>query len=530
LNGFISPDARSLYEDARQRLWIGTLAGVSTLDSTRAHLTHFMHRYWGATLEVGQLARSILGDEDGRILIAATSELMRLDPSTGTFSYFRTDPSEDQALNSDLPNVVYRDRSGVLWVGTNGYGLNVHDPKANRFGLFRLPGKEPGKGAGFSVYTLFEDSSGAVWIDAAVLYRWDRRTGAVSSFAQGASRADAFGNTSVWSLVEDPPGALWAASARGLFRYEIATGQYHLYRHDPRDPQSLPEQNAYDVFRDRAGTIWVATENYLARLVDTVAARFQSWPYKETLTHGEWTFPSTIQDEAGLLWLGSNQGLVRFDPRDGSIRHYRTDPAKATSLNHDAIRAILPDPVDPGRFLWIGTAGGGLNRLDLTTDTFEHFTDRDGLPNNVVYAVEPDDSGHLWLSTNRGLSRFDPKARTFRNFDENDGLQSNEFNSGASFRSRSGELFFGGIYGFNYFRPGTIRDNPHVPEVAITGFRRSNRLESVRDSGTVLRATISETDTLRLSYRDDVITFEFAALGVFGSRQEQLRLPDARLQ
>ena len=176
---------RSLYEDARQRLWIGTLAGVSALDSTRTQLTHFNHRYWGTSPGIGQLARSILGDQDGRIWIAATTELMRLDPSTGKFSYSRRDPLEEQALQSDLPNVVYRDRSGVLWVGTNGYGLNVHDPKANRFGLFRPPGSEPGKSAGFSVYTLFEDSSGAIWIDAQVLYRWDRRTGTLTSLQEG---------------------------------------------------------------------------------------------------------------------------------------------------------------------------------------------------------------------------------------------------------------------------------------------------------------------------------------------------------
>ena len=116
------------------------------------------------------------------------------------------------------------------------------------------------------------------------------------------------------------------------------------------------------------------------------------------------------------------------------------------------------------------------------------------------------------MSTNKGLSRFEPATRRFRNYDADDGLQSNEFNSGASFRSRSGELFFGGIYGFNYFRPEDIHDNPNVPAVAITGFRRGNRYETVRDSATALRSTISEADSLNLSYRDAVLTFEFAAL------------------
>src|SRR4030095_4622280 len=112
----------------------------------------------------------------------------------------------------------------------------------------------------------------------------------------------------------------------------------------------------------------------------------------------------------------------------------------------------------------------------------------------------------------KGLSRFDLATRQFRYYDVNDGLQSNEFNSGAAFKSRSGEMFFGGICGFNYFRPEAVHDNPNVPAVVITGFRRGNRYETVRDSGTALRTTISETDTLRVSYRDAVLTFELAAL------------------
>ena len=305
---------------------------------------------------------------------------------------------------------------------------------------------------------------------------------------------------------------LWVASYRGLYRYEIATGRSRQYKHDPTDPGGLPEEVAYDVFRDRNGTFWVVTENYLAKLTDTAGGRFISYRHKEETTTGQWTFPSTIQDADGFLWLGSSHGLARFDPATGAFRRYRSDPRQPTSLSHDAIRAILPDPREPRRYLWIGTAGGGLNRFDRETETFLHITDRDGLPNNVVYAVLADATGKLWLSTNKGLSRFDPETRGFRNFDENDGLQSNEFNSGAAFKSKSGELFFGGIYGFNYFRPEEIRDNPHFPAVVITGFRRGNRFETVRDTGTALHTTISEADSLRLSYRDDVIGFEFAAL------------------
>ena len=509
--GLIDRPVTALHEDSRGRLWIGSRSGVTVLDSARLRTRHYYHRYRTSQYEWGE-AVGIAEDRAGRLWVSTRAELMRLDPTTGAFTYFRHDPGDPESINSNLPTAVYRDRSDVLWVGTNGHGINVHDPKANRFHTFRRPESGSSRQAGFSVYTLFEDRAGTLWIDAGLLYRWDRPTGAFRSFETTPDRPDDFGNTGVWSLVEDPPGFLWAATYRGLYHYEIATGRVRHYRHDPRDPTGLPEETVYDVFRDRDGVVWVVTENFLARLADPGRGRFDAWRFKPLLTQRQWIFPSLIQDARGALWLGSDQGLTRFDPRTGALRHYRHDPRRPRSLGHDAVRAILPDPRQPDRYLWVGTAGGGLNRLDMDSATFEHFTGREGLPNDVVYGVLADAGGKLWLSTNRGLSRFDPTTRRFRNYDANDGLQSDEFNSGAAFRSRSGELFFGGIEGFSYFRPEEVTDNPHVPAIAITGFRRGNRRESVRDSGTVLRTTISEADTLHLSYRDVVLTFEFAAL------------------
>lgn len=501
----------ALHEDGHGRLWIGTLPGISAFDSARTTIRHYYHRYrtyrygWGRAVSLEE-------DRSGDMWVSTASELMRLDPSTGTFTYFRHDPENLESINSDLPTQVYRDRSDVIWVGTNGYGINTYDPKASRFQTFRRPQNWPSRQAGFSVYTLFEDRAGTVWIDAGLLYKWNRTTGEFKSFETNSNRPNDFGNTGVWSIVEDPPGFLWTATYQGLYHYEIATGRYRQYAPSPADSTGLPEQPVYDVFRDRDSVIWAVTENFLVRLVDAERGRFRIYRFKERPTTGQWGFPSTVQDSSGALWLGSDQGLARFDPKTESFRHFRHDPRQPGSLSHDAIRAILPDPREPNRFLWIGTAGGGLNRFNVDSGTFVHFTSLNGLPNDVVYGVLPDSSGRLWLSTNKGLSRFDPRTQRFRNYDADDGLQSNEFNSGAAFRSRSGELFFGGIYGFNYFRPEDIRDNPSVPAVAITGFRRGNRYETVRDTATVLRTTISEADTLRLSYRDAVITFEFAAL------------------
>jgi signal transduction histidine kinase/ligand-binding sensor domain-containing protein/DNA-binding response OmpR family regulator len=499
----------SLLEDGEGRLWVGSTPGISVLDAGRTGIHHHYHRH--STVGWGQALR-MLQDRSGRVWISTPAELMRFEPRTGALQYLHHDPLDPAGVSSNAPTALYQDRSDVIWVGTNGYGIDIHDPKKERFRTFRRPATRPYQQSGFSVYTLFEDSSGDVWIDAGVLYRWNRRSGEFVSFENTSDRLDEFGNGRVFSLLEHPRGFLWAATVRGLYHHEIATGRSRQYRHDPADPGGLPEEQAKRVFRDGDGSLWVVTENYLAKLVDPATGRFVSYRYNERPTPGAWSFPSLVQTGDGHLWFGSLQGLVRFDPRAETFRHYRNDPGDPTSLGHDAVRALLRDPLQPDRILWVGTGGGGLNRLDIEAGIFSHFTTVQGLPNNVVYGVLPDDSGHLWLSTNLGLARFDPATGAVRNFDAADGLQSNEFNSGAAFRSASGELFFGGIYGFNHFRPEDVRDNPHQPAVVLTGLRRLNRHEAVGDTGSILERSIVETTSLRVPARDNVLIFEFAAL------------------
>lgn len=109
------------------------------------------------------------------------------------------------------------------------------------------------------------------------------------------------------------------------------------------------------------------------------------------------------------------------------------------------------------------------------------------------------------MSTNNGLCMFDPKTEVFKNYNERDGLQSNEFNGGSFSKSKSGEMFFGGINGFNAFYTGAIEDNRHIPPVVITSFRKFNK--EVK-----LGSPICELTELKLSHRDYVFSFEFAAL------------------
>ena len=161
--------------------------------------------------------------------------------------------------------------------------------------------------------------------------------------------------------------------------------------------------------------------------------------------------------------------------------------------------------------IWTGTYGGGLNRLDPVTKRFKTYTEKDGLTNNAVYGVIGGEKRTIWMSTNLGICRLDIDSELFTTFLITDGLQSNEFNTGAYHRSDNGELFFGGINGFNAFYPKDIKENKTPPRMAITEIMLFNKPLDPQNSS-VINYAPSFTQELVLDYTQSNITFGYAGL------------------
>lgn len=501
----------AIHEGEDDILWLGTMSGLTRFNRIDGSYTHYPHEYeifrygWGRISEITE-------DEFGRLWLATPGVLMRFDIESRSYDYFRHDPFNVQSMSFNGVSSIHRDRAGVLWFGTPGYGVNLLDPKAHRFQILQRPAAMTSRIAGFSVRSILEDADDFVWVSTDVLYRWDRKTGELTSFETTSDRPDDFGNTGVWAMIQSrKSGDQYFATFQGLFRREYQTGRIYQYTYDSSDPDGLPQKEVFGVYEDNEGNIWIATRNYFSKLEDVDSGRFRSFQYNQRTTGGL-IRPQIYQEATGRFWLGTDDGLLLFDPATGIIKEYRNDPGQPSSLSDNSIRSICPDPDDPETILWLGTSDGGLNRFDIESEHFRSFTEKDGLPNNVVYGVLSDESGYLWLSTNKGLSRFNRKTETFKNYDISDGLQSSEFNTGAFYKSESGEMFFGGIHGLNYFYPGDITDNPYHPNVIITGLKILNRTVSHKDENSVLQKPIPETQVVTLPQSDNIISFQFAAL------------------
>jgi PAS domain S-box-containing protein len=512
-SSLIDDSVSALWEDGRGHLWVGTSTGVSVLDRNRRLFTTYRHNPRDPSSLSDDDVNCLFEDSSGIVWVGTSGGLDEFDPNGGRFLRHHKSASDPTSLGDDDVSSLYEDRSKILWVGTR-LGLNKLDKERKPFRLYRNTPGDPASLSDDQVMMIQDGEAGEIWIGtyAGGLNRFDRRRGTFIAYRHDPADPGSISHDMVMACLKDRAGTTWVGTYGGLDRFDPVFGRFRLLELGTGDDRLSGRSRIYCLVEDQRRRLWVGTRDGLFELAPDRRSlvRHRQRDGDPASLSGDAVFALLI-DSSGTLWVGTQSGLNRLDPGSDAWIHYLHDPAVPDSLSHNEVVSLCQDRSGA---LWIGTAGG-LNRLDRASGTFEHFREKDGLPNDLVYAILEDDRGRLWLSSNRGLSRFDPRTRTFRNYDIQDGLQGNEFNSGAALRGRNGLLYFGGINGLNVFNPEQIRDNPYPPEVVLTDLLISNRPVPIGPRGRrppLLTAAISETNEIHLSQQERVITFEFAAL------------------
>ncbi|UCE20088.1 MAG: SpoIIE family protein phosphatase [Gemmatimonadota bacterium] len=508
---------RVIYQDEDGTLWIGTDGGLNKRIETSPDAVKFL-RYQNDPRDPRSLSHNqvytIFEDRFKTLWIGTNGGgLCQFDREEGIFTPYVNDPRDPNSLSYNEIRSIYEDRSGNLWIGTYGVGISKLDRSRKKFVHYRPVPRNPNSVSAEIIWCIHEDKEGILWIGThgGGLNRFDRQKNEYTHYLSDPNDHNSLSSNIVRLILEDDTGALWIGThGGGITKMNKTTGKCIRYLHDPNDPFSLSHNDIRGMLFDRTGTLWVGTRG--GGLNKLEIEKNTNTPLKCIHYRHDPDNPKSIssdfirtiyEDKEGVLWIGTlGGGLNRFEKETETFTHFKSDPGDSFSLSNDYVFAIHEDPA--GMF-WLGTWGGGLNRFDRKKKVFHHYTQEDGLPSLGVYGILEDHHGNLWLSTNNGLSRFHPKTETFRNFNVRDGLQSNEFNGGSYFMSHSGEMFFGGINGLNAFFPDEIVDNTYIPPIAVTSFRKFNR-EVDFDT------PLSEIDEMKLSHRDYVFSFEFAAL------------------
>jgi signal transduction histidine kinase/serine phosphatase RsbU (regulator of sigma subunit)/streptogramin lyase len=460
--------------------------------------------------------RYIYEDRIGQLWLGTRDGLNRFDSDRQTFIRYYNDPANPHSLSANHILSVFEDRAGVLWVGTNGGGLNKFNRAIEAFAHFTNTSNNPNRLSDSMVWTIFEDDEGLLWVGTSNgLNKFDRVAGTFTHYHHDADDPTSLSTDFIPVLIEDHNGVLWVgADEGGLNKFDQETETFTTYRHDPEDPTSLSDDDVWSLYEDSGGTLWVGTWGGGLNRFDQETETFTRFLHdpEDPRSVSDNVIRTIFEDGAGTLWLGTNGGgLNKFDRASESFSHYFHNPDDPRSLSDNVVRTIYEDQAGT---LWIGVDGGGLNKFDRETETFTHYREKDGLINDTIYGILEGDQGQLWLSTNNGLSHFNPQTEIFNSYNVSDGLQSNEFNQGAYYKSESGELFFGGINGFNAFFPDQIKDNPYPPPVVLTSFQIFNQ-------DVMLDKALYEIGDIELSYQDSVVSFEFAALDYTAPAENQ---------
>jgi signal transduction histidine kinase/ligand-binding sensor domain-containing protein len=516
--------------DAHGLLWIATReAGIIVFD-TKAERVHRVYRHHDdnpLSLSNDNIWEIHQDSEQNLWIATFGGGVNRFDPRTETFQHLRSKPGCPTALASDVILCVFRDREQNLWVGMQLAGVAKSDISARQFGVLRAYDACVGGVLPDAVIrSIYEDKRGRLWVGTnrggvSVLERSPQGRRVLASMQHDSLRKGTLPHNSVWGITEDNEGNVWLATGGGIALLDAATVQIQkIFTSNPANPRSLGSNTLRTVFKDSRGRVWLgAFAGGLHRYNPSTRDFTRYEPNQnlpESISSGE--VRAIIEDQEqgqpnGNLWLGTwGGGLCYFDSERETFTTFRHQELDFASIGSDIVRSLHIDSKDG---LWVGT-NNGLCRFDKQTRTFRVYREREGLPNNVVYAIQEDAQHRLWLSTNKGLTCFNPVSEKVQIYTARDGLPDNEFNGNVSYKGTDGKLYFGSINGVAIVELSLLENKRALPKVSLTEYKIFNRAVE-------LDTVIEARSRVEVAYKDNFLSLGFAALSFSATNAIQYR-------
>lgn len=512
---------RALHFDGAGDLWVTGDYGIYRYSKQQDAL----RRVYSPSQEIAAFTQATYLKKSGRWIVGTEGNgLLLLDQKWQNLRTLRHDPGNPASLGDDWIQTIFEDRGGEIWLGTRG-GISKFDPWKKKFVTYQHEAQNKTSLRGNDVTAIIATASGAIWVATRFtgISVFDPVSRTFAHIRHDPRNPNGLNTDEILSLLQDRSGRIWIGTwGGGLNCFDPQSGRFTHYTSEPNNPHSLVYNFVGSICESRQGELWVGMPLGVAmiRLDELPARKFKRYVYNASNSTGlsHYRADMIFEDRAGQIWVGTDDGgLNLLDRQTDSFIHYKHDPYNENSLSSNKVLTIFQDSRGA---LWIGTWGGGLDCFDPATKHFIHYTEADGLPNAEINGIAEDGHGTLWISTNKGLAQFDPSTKSLKSYDRLDGLPGHAFSPRALIRNAaSGEFFLGGPHGLTVFHPDSLQDNLYIPPVVITSLRRfklgHGRSEAILEKG------IASRKEMTLSYRDNILTFEFAALNFRNAARNQ---------
>jgi len=510
----VKDQVNCFYKDNKNIIWAGTQDnGIFKFNPADSNLLHI---FPDISNNLSYRVRKIINDRYGNIWVGCRLGIFFQKAKTDSLILIKqVDPLPSTTRSNSIFD-LFIDPNEVLWAGTFSFGVSYADFKRKPFHLYNLSDEETMFFArNINCFTDCDDKN--IWIgtEEGGLFCFDRYTRKFKEYKPEPGKKNSLAGENVKALAREKDGNLWIGYYNaGLDYFDLKSGRITHYAIVKNSPNSISSNLMRTLILDNEEDLWIGTDKGVDFLKNGSKNFIHYNLNVEVLTF--------YKDKRDNIWAGTTgNGIYRFN-RD-SLRFEKI----YANYFSTTIKAIYIDTRDN---LWAGT-NKGLYFVDSKTDSLFYTGINQGLPSNAILDIQEDNNQNLWVSTGAGLVKCKGAVSnpyTFRilKFSSQDGLQGEQFREFASYKNKSGELYFGGVQGFNIFSPDSIKSNPYPPRLALTQLKIYNRDVEIGEKikgKSVLEYALNENKMLSLSYKHTPFSIEFAALQYSDARNNQFR-------
>ena len=502
-------EIRDIQQDSEGTFWVGTegfgLFSFKMEDKTPASVRRF---YSGNSRIASDFVRKIFLSPEKTIWIGTIEGLSIFHKKDSLITNIIYSSEKPEGINDNSIRDIIMDNCGGYWIGTYAGGVNYFHPQNNLFPHFKKVTGIKNSLSDNAVSDFLENGKGNIWIatERGGLNYWDLGKNRFIHFKhhEGNSLPD----DNVKKLASDKKGNLWIGTFNGLSVFNPETGKFSNFFRDTNKNNSLNHNQVHALYVDKTGLIWIGTNGGGLQVLNPEKQLFSGFPLA-----GRENVNVIREDGRGRLWIGSQNGLFCME------RETRKEIDLSPVLKGADYPVIYVQCItdDSSGGIWVGTQGYGLYLIK--NNKLFWFNTLNGLPDNTVNAIIEESNGIFWITTNQGLSKIIVSEGvsgipviTSKQFTSSHGIQGKQFYPRSALKTRSGNLLFGGINGFNLFNPAEIMDTVFYPEILITNINIRSRSSEKAESYVKIREPFNEVERLKLKYNQRDVSIGFIGI------------------